>query len=123
MSKDFSEHTLTDLAVNLEAVQTRIRRVKTDMERLSDWEAEEAELSAEIFKRIGKPPADSTETVESDRVVIAEGGEVQWTEAVAEEIDAALNSEPAQPMADLSGVDHSPAFEGYQPNGSLPETD
>ena len=98
MSKDFSEHTLTDLAVNLEAVQTRIRRVKTDMERLSDWEAEEAELSAEIFKRIGKPPADSTETVEAE-------------------------PEAIEPMADLSGVDYAPAFEGYQPNGSLPETD
>jgi len=31
--------------------------------------------------------------------------------------------EPITPMTDLSGIDYSPAFEGYQPNGAIPETD
>ena len=37
--------------------------------------------------------------------------------------DPGLEPEPIEPMTDLSAVDYAPAFEGYQPNGSLPETD
>ena len=40
--------------------------------------------------------------------------------------DQVSEGEPAQeiqPLADLSGVDYAPAFEGYQPNGHLPETE
>jgi len=35
-----------------------------------------------------------------------------------------LSSVDAKPeLIEPMGIDHSPAFEGYQPNGSLPETD
>ena len=38
-------------------------------------------------------------------------------------LEPAEEPEPIEPLTDLSGVDYAPAFEGYQPNGSLPETD
>ena len=38
-------------------------------------------------------------------------------------LEPAEEPEPIEPMTDLAGVDYAPAFEGYQPNGSLPETD
>ena len=38
-------------------------------------------------------------------------------------LEPAEEPEPIEPMTDLSAVDYAPAFEGYQPNGSLPETD
>ena len=67
---------------------------------------------------------DSTETVEGNQKMSAE----QLEEFEREVNEASLAYEAAQnatvqPMADLSGIDHSPAFEGYQPNGSLPEAD
>jgi hypothetical protein len=37
--------------------------------------------------------------------------------------ETVVEPEPIEPMADLSAVDYAPAFEGYQPNGALPETD
>lgn len=108
---DFSEHTLTDLAVNLEAVQTRISRVKADTERLPDWEAKEAELVAEILKRIGVTAPEPT-LDEVEGILACDPVEFGSDEP-----------EPIEPMTDLSGVDYAPAFEGYQPNGHLPETD
>lgn len=67
---------------------------------------------------------DSTETVEGNQKMSAE----QLEEFEREVNEASLayeaaQNETVQPMADLSGIDHSPAFEGYQPNGSLPEAD
>ena len=67
---------------------------------------------------------DSTETVEGNQKMSAE----QLEEFAREVNEASLayeaaQNETVQPMADLSGIDHSPAFEGYQPNGSLREAD
>ena len=67
---------------------------------------------------------DSTETVEGNQKMSAE----QLEEFEREVNEASLayeaaQNETVQPMADLSGIAHSPAFEGYQPNGSLPEAD
>lgn len=43
------------------------------------------------------------------------------TASIEPEIDLI---EPGVELAsDITGVDYAPAFEGYQPNGSLPETD
>ena len=60
-----------------------------------------------IYRAESPQDTDSTETVE----------EAAEREAFGKAWDS------IEPMADLSGVDYAPAFEGYQPNGSLPETD
>lgn len=110
-----------------------------------DEEPVNTEAMDELLKTDGElypespQDTDSTETmVESDCVVIAEGGEIEWTEAVADEIDAALNPEPVQTRADLSGDEAkvyggtgfikswdpvTGRYEYHQSNGSLPETE
>ena len=45
------------------------------------------------------------------------------TETMADEIEGTPATMPIEPLTDLTGVDYAPAFEGYQPNGALPETD
>jgi hypothetical protein len=45
------------------------------------------------------------------------------TETMADEIEGTPAPMPVKPLTDLTGVDCAPAFEGYQPNGALPETD
>ena len=76
-------------------------------------------------------PVQHYEVVDSETGLVVEiYANVDAADAVADILnrssDQSSEGEPAeeiQPVADLSGVDYAPAFEGYQPNGHLPETE
>jgi hypothetical protein len=82
-----------------------------------------------------QPEQPSTETmVETKRpfpTKMSAAGVPHWEELTEKEIEALKADEiegapaplPVKPLTDLTGVGCAPAFEGYQPNGALPETD
>ena len=81
-----------------------------------------------------QPEQPSTETVlETSHPNVADGttttklfsdgtARIIATDASGGSIET-VSGAPITPMTDLSGIDYSPAFEGYQPNGAIPETD
>lgn len=79
------------------------------------------QIISQVFNELTAPEqpqdTDSTETMAEAAAI------VDADELVKRQIIDTDGLTAVQPMTDLSGVDYAPAFEGYQPNGSLPETD